>query len=250
MHAPTTRHSSPRARPHWVSAGVLLLWFGAAGAGRVVPIEDWTSDAVGRTGIPSGWTGESFGRRADYDFVIEEHAGKRLLHLKSRTEHSTIVKDIRGRVNLTETPILEWTWRVTVLPKGGDIRRKETTDLAVHLYVVWPRVPEWIRSRIIGYVWDTNTPVGTIAKSQKTGTVTFIVLRAGSADLGKWLAERRNVAEDYQRIFGEPPEAPGASRFPSIRMTPTRRPSPSSGRLSSALREGAVQEVDEAGWTI
>ena len=197
--------------PRWVSgSGAILLLLATAGAGRVVVIEDWTSNPVGWRGIPSGWTGESFGRRAEYDLAVEDHAGQRILRLKSRNEHSTIAKDITGGVNLKETPILEWTWRATMLPKGGDIRRKETTDLAAQLYVVWPRFPEWIRSRIIGYVWDTTTPVGTITKSQKAGTVTFIVLRSGSADLGKWVTERRHVVEDYQRIFGEPPEAPRA----------------------------------------
>jgi hypothetical protein len=48
----------------------------------------------------------------------------------------------------------------------------------------------------------------TIAKSQKTGTVTFVVVRSGSAELGKWLMERRNVAEDYTKIFGESPDYP------------------------------------------
>jgi uncharacterized protein (DUF1501 family) len=52
--------------------------------------------------------------------------------------------------------------------------------------------------------------VDTIVKSQKTGTVTFVVMRSGSKDLGKWLTERRNVAEDYAKIFGELPDDPGA----------------------------------------
>ena len=47
-------------------------------------------------------------------------------------------------------------------------------------------------------------------KSQKTGTVTFVVLRSGKEDLGKWLTERRNVAEDYAKIFGEFPVDPRA----------------------------------------
>jgi Protein of unknown function (DUF3047) len=128
----------------------------------------------------------------------------------------------------------------TVLPQGGDLRRKESTDFAAQLYVVWPRVPEWLRSRIIGYVWDTMTPVGTIAKSQKTGTVTFIVLRAASADLGTWLTERRNVAENYQRIFRELPDDPRAITISIDRTTPTRRLSPSSARASSEPREGVV----------
>ena len=193
-----------------VMLGAFLALLTAAGAGRVVVIEDWTTDAVSRRGIPSGWTGESFGRRAAYDFVIEQSAGRRVLHLERDNEHSTIAKEITGKVNLKETPILEWTWKAAVLPTGGDLRRKETTDMAAQLYVVWPRFPALLRSRIIGYVWDATTPVGTIVKSQKTGTVTFVVMRSGSEDLGKWLTERRNVAEDYVKIFGEAPDDPRA----------------------------------------
>ena len=120
---------------------------------------------------------------------------------------------------MKETPILEWTWKATILPKGGDLRRKETTDMAAQLYVVWPRFPELLRSRIIGYVWDATTPVTTLVKSQKTGTVTFVVMRSGSGDLGKWLTERRNVVEDYARIYGEFPDNPGAITI-SIDATP------------------------------
>jgi hypothetical protein len=85
---------------------------------------------------------------------------------------------ITGKVNLKETPILEWTWKATVLPTGGDLRRKETTDMTAQLYIVWPRHPELVRSRIIGYVWDAMTPATTIVKSQKTRTVTFVVMRS------------------------------------------------------------------------
>ena len=187
-----------------------LVLLTAASAGHAVVIEDWVTDAVGRRGIPSGWTGEAFGRRADYDFTIEQGVVGRVLHLKSRDDHSTIARDITDRVNLKETPILEWTWKATTLPTGGDLRRKETTDMAAQLYVVWPRFPALLRSRIIGYVWDATTPADAIVKSQKTGTVTFVVMRSGSKDLGKWLTERRNVAEDYAKIFGELPDDPGA----------------------------------------
>jgi hypothetical protein len=43
------------------------------------------------------------------------------------------------------------------------------------------------------------------------GTVTFIVVRSGAADLNKWMAEARNVLEDYRRAYGEAPsESVGA----------------------------------------
>jgi hypothetical protein len=192
-----------------VAAAVLAL-LTAASAGRVVVIEDWTADAVGRKGIPSGWTGETFGRRAEYELTIEEDGGRRVLHLRSRDEHSTIARELTGKVNLKQTPILEWSWKTTILPTGGDLRRKEATDIAAQLYVVWPRFPALLRSRIIGYVWDASTPVSMVVKSRKTGTVTFVVMRSGSQDLGRWLTERRNVADDYANIFGEPPDDPGA----------------------------------------
>ena len=166
-----------RSRDAWVClmSATFLVLLAAASPGRVIVIEDWTTDAVSRRGIPSGWTGEGFGQVAAYDFVIEQDVGKQVLHIKSHNEHSTIVKDITGKVNLKETPILEWTWKAMILPTGGDLRRKETTDIAAQLYVVWPRSPALLRSRIIGYVWDATTPVATVAKSQKTGTVTFVV---------------------------------------------------------------------------
>ena len=196
----------------WVGlmSAAFLALLTAAGASGVVVIEDWMTDEVSRRGIPSGWRGEAFGRQADYDFTMEQHVGRRVLHLESRNEHSTIARDITGKVNLKETPILEWTWKATILPTGGDLRRKETTDMAAQLYVVWPRFPALLRSRIIGYVWDATTPVTTIVRSQKTGTVTFVVMRSGSGDLGKWLTERRNVVEDYAKIYGEFPDNPGA----------------------------------------
>jgi hypothetical protein len=36
--------------------------------------------------------------------------------------------------------------------------------------------------------------------------VTYVVVRSGGAELGKWLTERRNVREDFRRIYGEEPD--------------------------------------------
>ena len=123
---------------------------------------------------------------------------------------STIAKDVKGKVNLRDTPILEWTWKAVALPKNGNSCKKATDDQAAQLFIVWPRFPEAVRSRIIGYVWDTTQPVGTICKSEKTGMVTYIVVRSGTGDLNKWITEHRNVRDDYRKIYGADPENPGA----------------------------------------
>jgi len=196
-------------RAHLVAVLLLGLAATAGAQSQSVIIEDWSSYPIGSKGLPAGFTKQSWGS-PQYNFTIVANGNQKALHMQSNNEGSTIAKDIKGKVNLKEMPLLEWSWKVTILPKGGDSCKKATDDQAAQIYVAWPRFPTQVRSRIIGYVWDTTEPAGTICKSEKTGTVTYVIVRSGSADLGKWLTERRNVVEDFRKIYGEEPESPEA----------------------------------------
>lgn len=190
------------------AAVVLLLAVTVAWASEHVVVEDWAKAPVGHKGIPPEWKGQQWGSPA-YDMTVVEDGGKKALHLKSKNEGSTISREVKGKVNLKDTPILEWTWKMVTLPKGGNSCVKATDDQAGQVFVMWPRFPEQVRSQIIGYVWDSTQPVGTTCKSEKTGMVTYIVVRSGAADAGKWITERRNVAQDYKKVYGADPENPG-----------------------------------------
>jgi hypothetical protein len=172
----------------------------AAAQGTPVLIEDWSKQPLGKTGIPNGWQGQNWGS-PKYDFVIEADGQARVLHMKSQNDGSTINKELK--LDLKPTCVLQWRWKAVILPKGGDSRKKETDDQAVQIYVTFPRFPQAVRSRIIGYVWDTTAPAGTIVGSQKAGTVTYVVVRSGAEGLGKWFTESRNVCDDYKSIYGE-----------------------------------------------
>ena len=195
-------------RSRLVFVSLLLALATTAWAQTPFVVEDWSSQPVGAKGIPEGWKGQNWGS-PKYDLTIENDGGKKALHMKSVNEGSTIARDVNGKVNLKDTPILEWSWKVTVLPKGGDSCHKATDDQAAQVFVVWPRFPEAVRSRIVGYVWDSTLPVGTMCKSEKTGTVTYFVLRSGTAELGKWVTERRNVAEDFKKAYQDDADSPG-----------------------------------------
>jgi len=186
-----------------------FLVFTVAAWGADFVIDDWKSQKLGTKGVPEGWLGGQTWGLPQYDMTIEENEGHRVLHLRSKIESSAVRKDIKGKVNLKETPILEWHWKAVALPKNGDCRKKSADDQAAQLYVIWPRFPEAVRSQIIGYIWDTTAPAGSIVKSEKTSTVTYVVMRSGTADLGKWITERRNVVEDYKKIYGGQPDSPG-----------------------------------------
>ena len=200
------RHNSIRSTR--ARRAVLVVAFAVVAttwaADRVV-VEDWRSYPLGTRGIPSAWKEQTWGKPA-YDLEIVSDNGRPVLRLRSKGETSTIIRDLKASVDLKETPILEWRWKVMTLPTGGNACQQSTDDQAAQVYVAWPRTPEAARSRIIGYVWDSTAPAGTICKSQKTSTVTYIVLRSGSDELGKWITERRNVVEDFRKIYGEEPD--------------------------------------------
>jgi hypothetical protein len=189
-----------------IAAALVLLGSLAWAAGDFL-VEDWSKLPVGAKGIPDAWKGQSWGSPV-YDMTIVEDGGKKVLHMKSKNEGSTISKDIKGKINLKDTPILEWRWKVVTLPKAGNSCVKATDDQAVQVYVTWRRFPDAVRSRVIGYVWDTTAPAGTICKSEKSGTVTYVIVRAGTAGLGTWHTERRNVYEDFRKIYAEEPDDP------------------------------------------
>ena len=233
----STRFGSRAMRAHSVLVLATLLAFAAPSSSstreaEVSIVEDWAQQAIGATGVPSGWNPyATIGGRPAYDFVVAEEDGRRALHLKSHDDHSTITKKIQ--VDLRATPILEWTWKIVEVPAGADIRKKETSDLTGHIFVAWPRFPALLRTRLIGYVWDTSAPAQTVEQSRKTGAVTFFIVRSGRRDLNRWLTERRNVYEDYKQVFGEDPEnpRPWSSRSTRTIHTPGRRRS--SGASSS-----------------
>jgi hypothetical protein len=190
-----------------VGLAVLVL-AGIATAADQVLVEDWQAYKVGTTGLPGEWKPQNWGTPRYENLKIVEDEGRRALHMKSANDSSTINKDIKGKVHLKDTPVLEWEWKSIVLPKGANSCKKATDDQAGQVFIVWPRFPEQVRSRIIGYVWDTTQPAGTICKSEKTGTVTYVVVHSGPTDLNKWITEKRNVLEDFKKIYDEAPDDP------------------------------------------
>ena len=210
--------------------GLLSIGLVVASAARAVEevslVEDWTRQVAGASGVPAGWVKyETPGGRPRYDFTAVSVDGVRGLRVRSRDDHSTIAKEVH--VDLSATPVLEWSWKVVKLPEGGDVRNKKTSDLTGHVLVAWPRMPALLRTRLIGYVWDATAPAGTMEGSRKTSLVTFFILRSGPADLGRWIVERRNVREDYVRAFREerhPPRRGGDLDRHQRHRTRRRRP--------------------------
>lgn len=194
-----------RIPPQYIAIllGLLLLSPVLAGA----PFEEPFSDGVDSHGLPKGWELKQwFGDNHRIEIINE--AGNKVLNLGSEQNSFGIYREYD--FNSKETPIVTWRWKVTQLPEGGDVRNDKKDDQAAQLYVMFPRFPKMVNSRLVGYIWDTSAPKGEKVTSTKSSNTRYIVLESGQEQLGKWLTEKRNVYEDYKALFGEePPDAGG-----------------------------------------
>lgn len=153
--------------------------------------------------VPKGW--ELSEKEGKADLALVPDGGTQSLKLRSNSSSFSLNKELE--IDLTKTPYLEWEWKVTELPTGGDFRKSETDDQAAQLYVIL----NWgtFKKEAIAYIWDTTAPVGTIEKISPPIPflkIHAVVVRSGDQELGKWVTETRNVVEDYKRLFGGEPE--------------------------------------------
>jgi DUF3047 family protein len=157
-------------------------------------------------GVPAGWELREFAGRAAIELVRND--GRLALRLRSDAASFAVYRD--AVIDMNEYPRLAWSWKVVQLPPRGDVRDRARDDQAAQLYVVFPRWPSPLTtSDVVGYVWDSHAPVGTQVPSTRAPNVRLIVVESGSARLGQWQSYARDLAQDYQALFGRVPPRTG-----------------------------------------
>jgi len=179
----------------------VLIYAPLVQAGDSMVITDFSSP-VGASGVPAGW--ELKEKNGKADFAVVKDGDVAAARFRSANTSFSLQKDVK--VDLKQYPLLMWKWKVTRLPAGGDFRKSKTDDQAAQLFVAFSK------TRAIVYIWDTSAPAGLMEDTSPVPfmTVMVVVVRSGPAELGKWVAETRNVYEDYKKLFGaEPPAVSG-----------------------------------------
>ena len=171
--------------------------------GRVrVPVADVVPWALPAEGVPAGWEVKEFVGAPEVELVRVD--GRLALRLRSDAGSFVLYRDVV--VDPAVQPRLAWSWKVTHLPVDGDARVPARNDQAVGLYVVFPRWPAPITtSEVLGYVWDSTAPIGTVVTLAGAPNVRLLVVESGRAALGAWRDYERDVARDYAAVFGMPP---------------------------------------------
>lgn len=152
-------------------------------------------------------------------YQLREWDGVRAVEAQANASMALLARPLA--VDLTQTPVLCWRWRVDAPLKSADLRTRAGDDYAARIYITFALKPEALdfgtRTRLrlgraifgpdlpdaaINYVWDNRYPVGTRVPNAYTDRARLIVTRSGAADAGRWVEERRDVLADAEQEFG------------------------------------------------
>lgn len=171
------------------------------------------------------WEPAPFGRKDPtiYEYFTRDN-GEAAIKATSDNSISSVNIDLRAKAQ--DFPIIEWEWKVNSVLENGDITKKDGDDYAARIYITFDYpVSELsfgdkikyrfyktftsfdVPTRAINYIWANKAEVGSIHPNPYTDWVQVIAVESGNKHAGSWRREKRNILEDYRKIFGEdPPE--------------------------------------------
>jgi hypothetical protein len=188
------------------SAAVSLVLSAMLVAGAAAPtasqdacivLDDFSRAKAGE--FPPDWKPRKDEGREIYR--VRDEGGQRFLHAEAKGTGIQAGLET-PKWDLTQYPILTWSWRPRDFPRGGDERNSASNDSALAVYVAVPyskvRGP-----RAVKYVWSEKVPVGT--RLESNGGLTQVrVLRSGApASRDAWVEERVNALQEWKAAFKE-----------------------------------------------
>jgi hypothetical protein len=198
-----------------IAMGILLVVSSIAQEG--VLWVDKFSMGKGTNGIPEGW--ELIKKTGEPQIKVEQSGDNAYVHFLSNNSSFGLKKEMNFSVK--DYPYLNWKWKVNRLPEKGDFLKKETDDQAAQIYTLFPRFPAKLNTEVVGYLWESNPKnKGMEGESAAWSKSKVIVLQAGPEKLNQWVQEKRNVYEDYKKLFKkEPPETGGITIYINTQHT-------------------------------
>jgi hypothetical protein len=188
-----TLPSSPRFRAGALAAGLLVMAAAGLSAHSLRATAFLPEEIV-------EWGEQVFSGATPYRLV--EVDGRDAVHALCEDETASALFH-RADIDLTETPVMEWSWRVDATLAGIDETSTSGDDFPARLYVVAQRrILRW-RPIAINYVWAHEKPEGADWPNPYSPQVRMVSVRSGAPMReGRWFTERRNVREDIRRFHG------------------------------------------------
>jgi hypothetical protein len=147
-----------------------------------------------------GWEHKRF--KGETRYQLQTLDGVMVLKADSRAAGSGLFK--AQRIDLEQTPMLNWSWRIGNRLSGLNEQSKAGDDYAARVYVVVKGGLAFWQTRAVNYVWAGNTAKDETWPNAFAGDhAMMLAVRGPEASTDVWYSEKRNVRADLQKLFGE-----------------------------------------------
>lgn len=143
-----------------------------------------------------------------------------VLHARASKSASGMLHPVNVKVRKAHK--LKWRWKVANLIDTADNTVRHLEDAPARLVLAFhgDKSTLGFRDQImfenaklltghempyatLMYIWANRLPVGTVLHNPNTRRVRMLVVESGPKRLGEWREYSRDVAADFQKVFGE-----------------------------------------------
>ncbi len=173
--------------------------------------------------LPDGWDEQVARRDLPHTrYRVEQRDDSKVLHAVSDGGASGLRCDVD--VDPYATPWLDWAWRVDRVELDATVAADELDDSPARLMLAFDgdfsgltlreqmfrELVEAVTGHAVPfatlvYVWDGQAPPESTFRYPRTDRIRYLVVESGGSNKGRWLNYRRNVVEDYRRVFVDEP---------------------------------------------
>jgi len=159
-----------------------------------INLTSWDSNGI------SNWQEKEFSGQTLYQ--VDNFKGRVALQAISNQGASGLV--LTQKIDLLDTPYLNWTWLVEKKLNGLQEQQKSGDDFVARIYVVIDGGFFVWKTKSLNYVWSSNQQKGKIWNNPfASSNVKMMSLRGVESEVSKWYNEKRNVYQDLIATFGD-----------------------------------------------
>jgi len=121
-------------------------------------------------------------------------------YLKSVAENSASAIGKEIKINLSNTPYINITWKIEKDLSGIDEGSKKGHDYAARVFVIKKTGLTPLSKRAINYVFSSNNKIDDSWSSPYTKKSIDYILSTTKKDLNKWVTVKVNVKEHFKKF--------------------------------------------------
>lgn len=213
---------SRRAALHALTCVPALSMLGCATKGEATSqSEPLSTDA---DPVWAGWQEQRFPGKRPTMYRLGQDPQNGHSIVKARASGSASMLRKKVGVAAHEIAEIDFSWRAEKIHVLSDIGDVSATDAPLRLVLAfdgdrsrWSAKDAMLNelSRLLMgedmpyaslvYTWCAQSPKGAVVPNPRTQTVRNLILESGIENQGRWLSYRRNVRDDFLRVFGEEP---------------------------------------------